>query len=420
MQSILEHKKDLCINAGIATLSLTLFLMPFPRSWSLYSLGAFLFFGFVLWISDFQRILRIFSERYTTLLPLVLYFFLFVIGLFFTKPQWGYIEGNLMFLLIPVLGFPILISDKFSNSIYLILKAFIYGLLVICIFEYGRAIWNSISFSDGTLNFNPLLDPITSRFRSDQLSFIEHPTYLSLKVLMAIAILILMKNDLRLSRIEIVAEVTLLTIFVYSLSSRTGLLIAFFLLIYFIYKLLTYFRIAYLVFFIVPLVALILFKILSLNDRVVERTGPVWKRYKEGKLNIKDIDPRFTSWFTACDIIKKHPVFGVGLDARNILTEEYKKKGYNVEASLRFNAHNQFLETQLALGIPGTLILLWMLLLPVLRRKRSWNPELIFPFLIIVFASMIFESILVRQWGIMFFVLFYCMLLIPEVQSTKT
>ena len=223
MQSTLKHKTDLWINAGLATLSLTLFLMPFPRSWSLYSLGAFLFFGLVLWISDYRRIIKRLQEKYTDVLPLIIYFFLFLVGSFVFKTGWYLIEGNLMFIMIPVLGFPVFISDKFIDKRNLILKIFIYGLLIICAFEYLRALWNSISLIEGSLRFNYLLDPITSRFRSDQLSFMEHPTYLSLKVLMAIALLIVLRNDLNSSKAEIIIEVILLLLFIFSLSSRTGL-----------------------------------------------------------------------------------------------------------------------------------------------------------------------------------------------------
>jgi O-antigen ligase len=132
------------------------------------------------------------------------------------------------------------------------------------------------------------------------------------------------------------------------------------------------------------------------------------------KAGFKGLDPRTKSWFSAINLIKEKPVFGVGLNATNILAEEYSRQGYKTEAELRLNAHNQFLETQLTFGIPGTIILLWMLLTPLIRRKEMWNPELVIPFLIIISVSMIFESILVRQWGTMFFVLFYCLLTIPK------
>jgi hypothetical protein len=55
-----------------------------------------------------------------------------------------------------------------------------------------------------------------------------------------------------------------------------------------------------------------------------------------------------------------------------------------------------------------------MLITPLIRRRKAWKPSLICPFLIIVAVAMMFESILVRQWGIMFFVLFYCILTIPD------
>jgi O-antigen ligase len=96
------------------------------------------------------------------------------------------------------------------------------------------------------------------------------------------------------------------------------------------------------------------------------------------------------------------------LDARNILAIEYKKQGYNNEASLRLNSHNQFLETQLTFGITGTLVLLWLLFGPLLRKGGITNPVIYKAFLIIILTSSLFESLFVRQWGIMFFVLFYC------------
>ncbi len=158
---------------------------------------------------------------------------------------------------------------------------------------------------------------------------------------------------------------------------------------------------------------LLTFKISFLNERINNKISDLLIKFNNKELVVKKVDPRLNEWLTTIELIREHPFFGVGLNSRDILANQFNKNGFPYEASIRLNSHNQFLETQLAFGIPGTLILLWMLLTPLIRRN-TWNQSLIIPFLIIVCISMLFESILVRQWGIMFFVLFYCILLIPE------
>jgi O-antigen ligase len=151
-----------------------------------------------------------------------------------------------------------------------------------------------------------------------------------------------------------------------------------------------------------------------LNPRIKGKNEQLIESLKAPDSVTKNIDPRIIAWSSSIDLIKQNPVFGVGPDVRDILSGRYLESGHNVAASLRLNSHNQFLETQLTLGIPGTLILLHMLLGPWLIRKRTRFPALVIPFLIIISGCMFFESILVRQWGIMFFLIFYCILLIPS------
>ena len=92
----------------------------------------------------------------------------------------------------------------------------------------------------------------------------------------------------------------------------------------------------------------------------------------------------------------------------------YQKYGFNEEADLKLNAHNQYLEAQMTFGIAGTLSLFWMLLTPLIFRKRLRFKELTFPFIGLTAFFLVFESMFNRQWGIMFFVLFYCVLILND------
>jgi O-antigen ligase len=408
-------RKDNWISSGFYTLCLTLFLMPFPRSWSLYPLGVFLFFGLLSWILSYGRLKDEFTKKWPIVLAPVCYFILHLIYII-PDPKLVYLEKKLMFILIPVLGFPVFISDYLSKNITVILKSFIYGILLICIFQFCRATIESITFADGVIKFNPVINEELSRFTWDQLSTFEHPTYLTLKVLWSLCLLVSLGNFLKISRYLKVLVILLFTVFVFSLSSRAGIFILALLLIYFIYNYLVKKNKRILLLIIIPFIIFSTYGVLRINKRMTHKLEETIERSAIEKAGVKGLDPRTKSWFSALNLIKKRPVFGVGLDARDILAAEYASQGYKTEAELRLNAHNQFLETQLTFGIAGTLILFWMLGVMVIKRKESWGTDLIDSFLIIVITSMVFESILVRQWGIMFFLLFYCLLTLVKAE----
>ena len=407
--------KETWVASGFFTLSLTLFLMPFPRSWSLYTLGVFLFFGFLLWISDFLKHKDLFRQKWPIILAPVCYFLLHVIYFMF-DPKWIYLEEKLMFFLVPVLGLPVFVSDYFSKNLSILLKSFIYGILLICLFLFLRATWESISFADGVFNFEPLTDKNVSRYNWEQFSIFEHPTYLTIKVLWTICLLVFTGSSLSISEKMRLLLMLYLSILVFLLSSRAGIMILSIILIYFIYTCLKKIRRRLLLLLIIPLILFAAYKITTLNRRMNRMLAETIERSAIEKTGIKGLDPRTKSWFSAMNLIKEKPLFGVGLDARNILAAEYTRQGYKTEAELRLNAHNQFLETQLTFGVFGSLILFWMLGIIFMKRKESWGSELIYSFLIIVIISMFFESILVRQWGIMFFILFYCFLTMSNVK----
>ncbi|HBE43304.1 MAG TPA: hypothetical protein DDW27_19310 [Bacteroidales bacterium] len=409
----LKSGKEIRIMAGIYFLCLTLVSISLPRSWSLYPLGITLFFGLAEWITDFRENLKLFRQKLLYIIPLVLYFIIHATGLLFSTNLVNVID-KLMFILIPVIGFPIFINNRFMININLILKSFIYGILFVCLLECVYGLLNSLIPLKKPVVLIYEADSQLSPFRHEQLSLFEHPTYLSMKVIFTLVLILQFKRELGFSNTLIFLTVIILLGFIFLLSSLTGLVILTILLLIFLYRFFRLYKIAYLLAIILPVIILVTYRITSLNSRWNNKINVVLDRYKTGESDLRNIDPRFLEWFTAIDLIQKSPLLGVGIDSREILANEYKKNGYEYEASLKLNAHNQFLETQLAFGIPGSIVLLWMVLFPLIKRKKTWNPDLINPFMIIICVSMFFESILVRQWGIMFFVLFYCILLLPD------
>lgn len=88
---------------------------------------------------------------------------------------------------------------------------------------------------------------------------------------------------------------------------------------------------------------------------------------------------------------------------------EYQTTKHCIKYEL--NAHNQFNDTIISVGLVGLLILLTIILYPIfLWIKHKKLDILFFSFLFIITISALFESIFERQMGIMFFVFFYFLL----------
>jgi O-antigen ligase len=410
---LLPSKGDKWIIAGFYSLCLTLFMMPFPRTFALWTQGAFLFFGLICWIREFHQIVYILKQNKALLLAPVAYFILYLVYYLFGDHLWPNVEDKLMFLLIPLFGLPLFVSDYLWSNLRLILLSFITGLIVICIYQFTRVTLESLSFINGKFVFDPFVSPGVSRFVWDKLSGFEHPSYLAIKALWAIVLLFFTRDTLKMRIWQTSVLIAVFSLFIYFLAAKAELLILIILFIYFLFSRLKSSNSRIIFVLLIPFSLFVLFRIAGQNIRIEQKISQIEEKKAVGKIDWKNFDHRTRSWFCSYELIRKSPLLGVGLDARNILAQEYIRKGYNIEADARLNSHNQYLETQLTLGLAGTVVLLWMLIAPLIRRKHTWNPRLIIPFIVIVSVSMIFESILVRQWGIMFFVLFYCLITLP-------
>ncbi|KAA1244335.1 O-antigen ligase [Aquimarina sp. RZ0] len=109
---------------------------------------------------------------------------------------------------------------------------------------------------------------------------------------------------------------------------------------------------------------------------------------------------RLLSWDASIELIKSAPLLGYGIgDANDILIEKYKELGYDYNYENKYNSHNQFLQTLLQTGSVGFGVLITIFILLAIRMKRSRNEFSVF---LILFISLMFESMLVRFNGIVF------------------
>ncbi|MCA4895448.1 MAG: O-antigen ligase family protein [Cytophagales bacterium] len=126
---------------------------------------------------------------------------------------------------------------------------------------------------------------------------------------------------------------------------------------------------------------------------------------------------RLAIWKTAFEIIKEQKAWlvGVGIgDTQDLLTAKYHAKhiypGDELhEGFMHYNAHNQFIQFLLAVGLVG---LIWfvIIMLVLLRIAKSRKDILLLLFVILFAGFCATESVLCRQKGIVFFTFFSCLM----------
>ena len=83
----------------------------------------------------------------------------------------------------------------------------------------------------------------------------------------------------------------------------------------------------------------------------------------------------------------------------------------NVAINDKSNAHNQFSDTIIAVGVIGFILYITMLSMPIYLWIKNKKIDILFLSLTFIMAfNSLFESVLERQMGIMFFVFFYFLL----------
>jgi hypothetical protein len=115
-------------------------------------------------------------------------------------------------------------------------------------------------------------------------------------------------------------------------------------------------------------------------------------------------------WSAAIETIKQDPLIGFGpADGQEALEDTYKRRGMTNELQEALNPHNEFLSTFIDIGFFGCLMLITMLVMGLIEAIKA-NNKITLGFVIMIAFFLCFESVLVRQKGIVFFSFFYSLL----------
>lgn len=302
-----------------------------------------------------------------------------------------------------ILVFPLMLAiikphKELKNKLYRVMNFAVGGTLISTIILFFAAL----------IRFSHSADSTT--FYYINLGNGIHPSYMSMIVVIALAILLDGKSVRRFNKFSqlltfiCIIDIIWLIIFNTLLASKAGIIVQTIVLALFIVKnfigrdfrktgLLSLLLATSLI--MIPAIFPGTYKrFIKLNDSIHATMTETQLETTGGK------NSRMLGWEASMDLVKQYPVFGVGPgESKNKLEESYISNGLSFGSR---NSHNQFLQTWIELGLPGLIALLLLAVIPAIFAIRERN-YLHLAVLAILFIHMLFESTLERRLGVMIF-----------------
>ncbi len=276
-------------------------------------------------------------------------------------------------------------------------RAFVAGCLIAGAVLLVRAAWRGAELHS--------IDPLFYK----ELSVLQHPGYQSLYANLALfAVLIRLDEVKGMARWLAGGAVLFLAALVIFLASKAGILAMAGIFAVAVVRMVLgdRRRWPWLAWLIVPLVlyGIINRQLPSAFDRFAQMTHVVEEGHLD-RTSAESFAVRYFIWPSAWRLMLENPVLGTGTgDVKDALLQRYRDDGLTGAYENRLNAHNQFLQSGVALGLPGLLMLLWSLVAPAAAAFRRHRLYMALLGLTAFFC--LFESILERQGGIVFYAFF--------------
>jgi len=130
---------------------------------------------------------------------------------------------------------------------------------------------------------------------------------------------------------------------------------------------------------------------------------------KIDKTSTESTAVRVLIWQESIELIQNNLLFGTGVgDVNDDLYKAYEANGLTGAYKHKLNAHNQFFQTFLGMGIVGFVMLLLITVGQLIKGilKRHF---LLFIFSLVIVLNFLVESMLQTAAGVLFFSFFYCL-----------
>jgi O-antigen ligase len=210
---------------------------------------------------------------------------------------------------------------------------------------------------------------------------------------------------------------------IHLLAYRTGLLVFYLVLLVEVLQLLWHRRVVLAGAFLLALLAgpwLAYHTLEPVRQRVSATIWDVEQFAYGNDINEASLSRRFAAWQTAAEIVKQHPLLGVGpADAYDEMMKQYDWHDFGLLPANRVMIHNQYLHYLVGSGLLGLLLWLLLLLGPLVKPRPRRNPY-IWHFLLILGTAMLGDSLLELQTGFNLFVFGYGFLVVAAERGRAT
>lgn len=377
-----------------------LFLLPVWPNLSTPFFILSIIFGIIsLFIYDKLDLSKIRRKWFLLSYPLIIV--LMIVSLSYTKDiEYGV---KLIERCLPLFFFPLILIfiEVKRQIIKRIFHALILGILLSFLLNLIGAIDNSLLIVNGAFIFDASIEGGWSFYESfehggshfigGEFSKNVHPSYISLYTLCSIIFLIgtMYRRCLKLWIIFF------LLVYLFLLASRAALIILFILFVVYLIKANRKYVVSFMLVILVGV-------FLILNPRIQNLYHGIINFNKKENFNYTTSEQsRILIYKSAIDLISDSFLFGYGVgDADEKLLIHYKNNKYMNNAKFKYNAHNQFFQTSLQVGLLGVILLC----IPFFYfyNKRLNDISAVY-YLLVLFSSLLFESMLVRYNGIIFY-----------------
>ncbi len=398
---------------------LTVFFIPLLR-WPVRFLIVFWILLVIINVIRTKSYKQIINFRFSPLFLLPIFYLLHIFALLYTDnigEGLFNLEIKMTLLIVPLCLF--FRQDLYRNTKLLIIRTFLAGCILSFLINFINALLTYLNTENYYVFFYFYL---ANGF---------HPTYLSIYIITAIFFLLEYNArelfySIKYSAIVKYVIVGVFVIYVLLLISKAAIIsLVFLFAVYFYVKIRSYVKsriiavcFATLLFF---AQLLIVNNVPVINYRF-DAMSKSTKQYVAGSNDneigavSKVIDGttlRINLWLSALSVAKTNIIFGTG--PGDAIVEINKKIDVfqEQEEMVLYNAHNQYLQSFMALGVIGVAVLLWILIYAFILAIRKSN--FLFLFFIILFSiNMLFESLLEQQLGVIYFAFFYSFFYIWE------
>ena len=425
------------IKSGRITI-IMLIIVSFWLPLSKNILPALLALTFLFFLLQRKRKLNfelIFREK--QLILLILFYLLHAISLLYSADlNKGFfdLEVKLSILIFPVIFLFIKIKDlvNISNKVF---HAFIVGNIIASVICIIFAFYNSINNGEGELlNISiwtntrdwstwKLLVSGYSYFNYTWFSYFHHPAYFGMYLVFAAYLAFYyLKNTYKkisdLRRAFYISSVLLFVVMILLLQSRAVILTAFVIIFFELGRTLIISKKYFIPKVSISIATIVLTLVFIFSNVRFKSFDSFLSNGSANELKATNI--RLEIWEKSTEIIKENLFFGVGTgDVKNELKKKYNTESLAIAKEKGYNAHNQFFETFLGVGIPGIAVLLFILFTPFFRKINFYDFPIIIIFSLILSTGFVFESMFNTIAGVSFFGLFYSLLSRNELQAGK-